>query len=188
VIPWYPIQPSVITVAPGSTCRVRKGCSEPAEASGRISIRQRPYPRGCLTSTATPTSSFLPLARPPRSPSSSPPMKVSSTSTLPDSRSRPGRTSTDRSRCSIAHAVGYEPISSERCRPSAETPSLAVANIQQAVNHTVSGVRLRSNSVPAVTDVRLPQAAHLYRPSATTQPPRPHFGQAKPPGHRSQSR
>ena len=116
-------------------------------------------------------------------------MKVSSTSTMPDSRSRPGRTSTERSRCSIAHAVGYEPISSARCRPSAETPSLAVANIQQAVNHTVSGVRLRSNSVPAVTDVRLPQAAHLYRPSATAHPPPcPHLGQTKPPGHRSQSR
>jgi hypothetical protein len=95
----------------------------------------------------------------------------------------------ERSRCSIAHAVGYEPISSERCRPSAETPSLAVANIQQAVDHTVSGVRLRSNSVPAVTDVRLPQAAHLYRPSATAHPPPcPHTGQANPPGHRSQSR
>ena len=115
-------------------------------------------------------------------------MKVSSTSTVPDSRSRPGRTSTERSRCSIAHAVGYEPISSARCRPSAETPPFCAANIQQAVNHTVSGVRLRSNSVPAVTEVRLPQAAHLYRPSATAQPPCPHFGQAKPPGHRSQSR
>ncbi|MCA1676945.1 MAG: hypothetical protein LC799_33800, partial [Actinobacteria bacterium] len=31
---------------------------------------------------------------------------VSSTSTLPVSRSRPGRTSTERSRCSIAHVVG----------------------------------------------------------------------------------
>src|SRR5450755_495619 len=98
-------------------------------------------------------------------------MKVSSTSTVPDSRSRPGRTST------------------ERCRLSAETPSFCAANIQQAVNHTVSGVRLRSNSVPAVTDVRLLQAAHLYRPSATAHPPPcPHFGQTKPPGHRSQSR
>ena len=67
-------------------------------------------------------------ARPPRSPASSPPMKVSSTSTVPDSRSRPGRTSTERSRCSIAHAVGYEPISSERCRLSAETPSFCAAN------------------------------------------------------------
>jgi hypothetical protein len=29
-----------------------------------------------------------------------------------------------------------------------------VANSQQAVNHTVSGVRVRSKIVPAVTDVR----------------------------------
>jgi len=43
-------------------------------------------------------------------------MYVSSTSTVPVSRSRPGRTSTERSRCSIAHAVAYEPISSDRCR------------------------------------------------------------------------
>jgi hypothetical protein len=127
--PVVAIQPSVITVAPGSTWRVRKGRSGPAEASGRISIRQRPYPRGCLTSTATPTSDFLPLARPPGSPASSPPMKVSSTSTVPDSRSRPGRTSTERSRCSIARAVGYEPISSDRCRLSAETPSLGASGV-----------------------------------------------------------
>ena len=60
-------------------------------------------------------------------------MNVSSTSTVPASRSRPGRTSTDRSRCSIAHAVWYEPISSDRCRLCAEIPSLAVANSQQAV-------------------------------------------------------
>jgi hypothetical protein len=33
-------------------------------------------------------------------------------------------------------------------------PSFCVANSQQAVNHTVSGVRVRSKIVPAVTDVR----------------------------------
>ena len=116
-------------------------------------------------------------------------MNVSSTSTVPVSRSRPGRTSTDRSRCSIAHAVGYEPISSARCTLSADTPSFCVANIQHAANHTVSGVRRRSNKVPAVTDVRLPQAAHLYRASPSAHPPLcPHSGQAKPSGHRSQSR
>src|SRR5664280_1768911 len=32
---------------------------------------------------------------------------------------------------------------------------------------TVSGVRRRSNRVPAVTEVRAPQPAHLYRPSPT---------------------
>ena len=79
---------------------------------------------GALTSTAMPVSGFLPVARPPASPGSSPLMKVSSTSTGPASRSRPGRTSTDRSRCGIpapsgtsrspAPAAGSAP----RCRPS----------------------------------------------------------------------
>jgi hypothetical protein len=84
-----------------------------------------------------------------------PPMKVSSTSTRPDSRSRPGRTSTERSRCSIAHAVWYEPISNVLCRLNAEIPSLPVQNSQHAWNHTVSGVRVRSKMVQAVTDVCL---------------------------------
>ena len=61
--------------------------------------------------------------------------------------------------------MAWEPLSSVRCRLSTETPSLPEANIQQAVNHTVSGVRRRSNKVPAVTEVREPQPAHLYRPS-----------------------
>ncbi len=64
-------------------------------------------------------------------------------------------------RCSSAHAVGYEPISSSRCRLRAEMPFVCAANIQQAVNQTVSGVRRRSKSVPAVTDVLAPQTAHL---------------------------
>ena len=40
-------------------------------------------------------------------------------------------------------------------------PSLAVANSQQAWNHTVSGVRVLSKIVPAVTEVRDPQPPHL---------------------------
>jgi len=32
-----------------------------------------------------------------------------------------------------------------------------VANSQHAVNHTVSGVRVRSETVPAVTEVRQPR-------------------------------
>src|SRR5680860_1309204 len=113
-----------MTLEPGSTWSVTKACSEAADASASGAIRQRPIPFGSCTSTAMPVRTFLPLARPPRSPGSSPPMKVSSTSTVPASRSRPGRTSTDRSRCSIAHTVWYEPISSVRCRLSAEMPSL----------------------------------------------------------------
>ena len=82
-----------------------------------------------------------------------------------------------------------EPISSERFSDSAEIPSLWLANSQQAMNHTVSGVRVRSKIVPAVTEVRSPQAEHLKRPSAIRQPPAcPHSGQTNPSGHRSHSR
>jgi len=124
-----------------------------------------------LRSTATPTSTFLPFCRPPRSPGSSPPTKVSSTSTSPRSRSRPGRTSTERSRWSIAHAVWLEPISSARLSDSAEIPSFWEANSQQAVNQTVSGVRVRSKIVPAVTEVRSWHSRHSRRPSASSQAP-----------------
>ena len=108
---------------------------------------------------------------------------------MPVNRSRPGRTSTERSRCSIAHAVWYEPISNARWTLNADTPSFCAANIQQTVNHTVSGERRRSNSVPAVTAVRDPHAPHLNPPSATAHPPDcAHRGQAKPPGQRNHSR
>ncbi len=90
---------------------------------------------------------------------------------------------------SIAHAVWQEPISSDRCKLSAEIPSLAVANDQQAVNHTVSGVRVLSKIVPAVTEVRCPQAAHMIRRSPVRQPPTPsHLAHSNPCGQRSHSR
>ena len=50
---------------------------------------------------------------------------------------------------------------SARFSASAEIPSFWLANSQQAINHTVSGVRVRSKIVPAVTEVRSPQAEHL---------------------------
>ncbi len=87
-------------------------------------------------------------------------------------RSLPGRTSTDRGRPGIAHAVWYEPISSARCRLSAEMPSFCVANSQHAVNHTVSGVRVRSTIVPAVTEVRELHLANSVPPSPSRQPTR----------------
>src|SRR5450759_2147681 len=172
--PRYPAQPSVTTLAPGATWSVTKACRQAADASATGAIRHRPNPRGSLTSTAIAVRTFLPLARPPRSPGSCPPMKVSSTSTVPDSCSRSGRTRTARSRCSIAQAVWYEPISRVRCRLRAETPSLLVANSQQALNHTVSGVLVRSNTVPAVTEVRPPHPSHMNRPSPRRQPPPGH--------------
>ncbi len=65
--------------------------------------------------------------------------------------------------------VWYEWISRVRCRLRAETPSLLVASSQQALNHTVSGVRVRSNTVPAVTEVRPPHLEHINRPSPRRQ-------------------
>jgi hypothetical protein len=79
--------------------------------------------------------------------------------------------------------------SSVRFRLSAEMPSLPLANSQQALNHTVSGVRVRSKIVPAVTEVRPPQAAHMKRPSPSRQPlAQPQPGHTKPSGQRSHSR
>ena len=56
------------------------------------------------SSAAMTTSAFFSVCRP-RTPSSSPPTKVSSTSARPVSRSRPGRTIARRSLCSSAQAV-----------------------------------------------------------------------------------
>lgn len=108
---------------------------------------------------------------------------------MPASRSRPGRTSTDRNRCSVAHAVWYEPISSVRCTLNAEMPSLPEANIQHTVNHTVNGVRVLSKIVPAVTEVRASQAVHLKRPSLIRHAAAlPHPSQTNPRGQRSHSK
>ena len=76
-----------------------------------------------------------------------------------------------------------------RCRLWADTPSFCVANSQHAMNHTVSGVRVRSKIVPAVTDVRAPQPAHHNRPSASRQPPAcAQPGHTNPSGQRNHSR
>jgi len=53
-----------------------------------------------------------------------------------------------------------EPISSARLRDSAEIPSFWLDNSQHAINHTVSGVRVRSKIVPAVTEVRSWHSRH----------------------------
>jgi len=57
------------------------------------------------------------------------------------------------------------------------------------MNHTVSGVRVRSKIVPAVADVRASHALHIHRPSASRQPPiTAQRGQTNPFGQRSHSR
>ena len=87
------------------------------------------------------------------------------------------------------HRDAGEHLLAPRFKLSAEIPSWPVAKSQQAVNQTVSGVRVRSKIVPAVTEVRLPHLEHMYRPSPSRQPvSRPQPEQAKPAGHRSHSR
>ena len=69
----------------------------------------------------------------------------------------------------------------------AEIPYFWVAN--QAVNHTVDGVRVLSKIVPAVGDVRPSHSPQRNRPSAIRQPTRcPQSGQANPSGQRTHSR
>jgi hypothetical protein len=63
------------------------------------------------------------------------------------------------------------------------------ANSQQAVNQTVSGVRVRSKMVRAVGELRDAQATHSKRPSPSLQPPRcTQPRQTNPPGQRSHSK
>lgn len=50
-------------------------------------------------------------------------------------------------------------------------PFLLVANTQHAVNQTVSGVRVLSKIVPAVTGVRWPQLVHMSRRSPSRHAP-----------------
>lgn len=64
-----------------------------------------------------------------------------------------------------------------------------MANTSTPVNHTVSGVRVRSKIVPGVTAERPPDPAHQNRPSASRQPPRwPQLAHRNPSGHRSHLR
>ena len=90
----------------------------------------------------------------PNLPGLTPPTIVSSTSTIPDSRSRSGRTIARRSLCSHAHAVSYEPNPRTRCRPNADIPFFCEVTNQIAANHVDIGVRVRWKIVPAVTEVR----------------------------------
>jgi hypothetical protein len=77
----------------------------------------------------------------------------------------------------------------ERLRLWADMPSFCVANNQHAMNHTVSGVRVRSKIVPAVTEVAERHAAQRNRPSPGRQPPSPpHAGHTKSAGQGSHSR
>jgi hypothetical protein len=94
-----------------------------------------------------------------------------------------------RSLCIQAHAVSYEPNPRTRCRPRAETPFFCEVTNQTAANQVLSGVRVRSKIVPAVTDVRREHALHIHNPAPVRQySAPPHFGQTNPSGQRSLAR
>ncbi len=94
-----------MTRAPGSMWPVMNGRSAAADASGKIAIRHRPMPFGSLTSTAMPTSDFLAPG-----PAAAQPQLLAADERLihlhrAGQQVRPGRTSIERSRPSIAQAV-----------------------------------------------------------------------------------
>jgi hypothetical protein len=81
---------------------------------------------------AATTTSTLPCVPRPRLPGLGPPMKISSTSTMPLSRSRPGRTIARRNLCSKFHAVRSLPNPNTRCMPRALTPLFWLVTCQIA--------------------------------------------------------
>ena len=83
-------------------------------------------------------------------PCSTPPTRVSSTSTTPDNWPRSARTMATRNRWSIAHAARY-PVPNVSSSVLADRPLLAVVTCHAASNHVVNGVRVLSRMVPAVT-------------------------------------
>ena len=67
----------------------------------------------------------------------------------PGSREVHQRCHLQRARQELSGASWYEPVSGARRRLSAGIPSVAGANSPHAVNHTVSGIRVRPESMPA---------------------------------------
>ena len=115
-----------------------------------------------------------------------PPSNLSSSSTVPHSRSRSGRTIARRSLCSHAHAVSYEPNPRTRCRPCAEIPFFCEVTNQIAANHVDNGVRERWKIVPAVAEVfRRTRCTSTGRHRSARPLTHPHRGQMNPFSHRS---
>jgi len=89
-------------------CPRRDHLLQGALQTARRSVGHAPEPNPAHFSPATSaaiTTTLLPAAPRPNVPAASPPMNVSSTSTTPLSRSRPGRTMARLSLCSQLHAV-----------------------------------------------------------------------------------
>lgn len=140
-----------MTVEPGSMTSVTNRSIDGLPASGSGASRHRPNPFGSSSSTTTATGTRFSEPRPAFPPTDTPPMNVSSTSTLPDSLGRSLRTIATRKRCSIAHAVLYD-TPSVRSSVRADIPFFAVTTSKAAENQVVNGVLVCSKIVPARSD------------------------------------
>jgi hypothetical protein len=65
--------------------------------------------------------------------------------------------------CNIPQAVSYRSIPNWRWSWTADTPGVWVVIRYAVQNQSVSGVRVRWSTVPAVTEVWPPQALHCQR-------------------------
>ena len=159
-----------MTVAPGWTFSVTNVPSVSPLASSSGAIRQQP--RSWLANLHGDPGEDLLAALPPAPQTGllAADVGLIDLGIPPPVTARPRQALTE-AESGVLQRILMELISSTRCRCWAEMPSLAVANSQQAWNHTVSGVRVLSKIVPAVTKVRDPQPPHLTRPSPSRQPP-----------------
>ena len=119
-----------------------------------------------------------------------PPIQVSSISTSPCRGSRAALTIARRSLCKISQAVSYRRMANWRCNSSAEILRLSVVIRYAAQNHSVNGVLVRWNTVPAVSDTWYRHVAHSrHRPSRRRNArPSPQRGHRKPSGQRQASK
>lgn len=152
----YPFHASEATVEPGSACRGMNSRSESADALSATASHARPQAWGAIS--IAPATCTFPAAPRPALPGRGPPMKVSSTSTRPDSRPLSALPMTWRSLASMDQAVWCEPIGSTRCSYAAETPLLLVDISQSASNHT-------HQWDPRLVENR--PSGHRYAPAAT---------------------
>ncbi len=158
------------------------------ETSGTRCSRIRPRPLGSCTSTAIATVDFASVSLP-VTPSSLPP-----TVGLVD-LDTPAEPLTIRAHHRDTKAVQHHPRGLVAAEPEralqperAETLLLAGED-HAAANHSVSGVRVLSKIVPAVTDVLPEHPAHTQRPRPVRHPRRPpHEKHTMPSGQRNSSR
>ena len=148
------------------------GCSDSAEPSASTAIRHRPIPFGSRTSTAMPVSTFFPRCPPTAQPGLLP---ADERLVHLDAAGQPAPPRPDQHRPQPVQHRPRRRVRADLQRPLkvlGGDPVLGRGKQPARVNHTVSGVCVRSKTVPAVTEVRRPQPPHSCRPSPSRQPPR----------------